>query len=714
MDQKDSDALKGRVLKDLLDASSQERKDFESTGDEVMNYSHKADQEQAMKALGVQAELWFQMTVALTSQAVDLMCPYLYPANPYRCGHVRRKGFADPQQIELSKARNGLMVEYLNYTPEECGLYEESVRAINESLPYGAGVLWTGFDEKKGLVTSAYDSIKNLYLDPDATSDKQSRFKIRKRQSVRWELMDQFPDKATQILKIKADSQRKSQMGKSNDLVSWYEAWFMVGLHRYADGKLSQTVGEDGIPVQATDQPRKYFFTEDGLYLGEGKWECPLFLDNLWPCEMVSFIDDQDSIYPVSPLRAALPFQRALNWLFIFYMTKIRFCSRSIFAFLDDPAAEMGSDSKKMLEMFDDLPIVSIRADSSKTKLNDIFQQLNLDPGIENFERAHAILKREFQEHSGVYDILHYGESETQDRSATATNFKDKTSKTRINYRLDRVIKWQGRIARKEAMYARFIHTPEQIDVILGQGAGALWGQVMPPNASAANPLAVDFRQWYLETDYSIEATSMRRHDVEAKIDGMQELMTRTAPEQLKSPDPTEKALAYDAAAEYYELIGASDEIVKKYQDFAEYLRQQAQLMMQAQEQQAQMGQQQAAADQQMQQQQMQDQQQAQQSEQQMAQQKMQMEHQEKMQDQATNAGMQQIQQQIQQLMQVIESQGKALEGIQQAEIEQAKQQAVLASQLQMQMQQPMARRRLQVGRNPETNLIESVSEEGA
>ncbi len=195
----------------------------------------------------------------------------------------------------------------------------------------------------------------------------------------------------------------------------------------------------------------------------------------------------------------------------------------------------------------------------------------------------------------GDDDILHYGESETQDRSATATNFKDKTSKTRINYRLDRVIKWQSRIARKEAMYARFIHTPEQIDVILGAGAGALWGQVMPPNASATNPLAVDFRQWYLETDYSIEATSMRRHDVEAKIDGMQELMTRTAPEQLKSPDPTEKALAYDAAAEYYELIGASDEIVQKYQKFAEYLRQQAQLMMQAQQQQAQMGQQQMA-----------------------------------------------------------------------------------------------------------------------
>jgi hypothetical protein len=582
---------KGKVLKDLIEASKKEKKDFSDTGECVDAYGHKADEKKIYEGLGIEAELWFRTTVAMTAQAKDLICPYLYPTNPYRCGKVRQHPFSDPQVQEIANARNGLMQAYLNYTPEETDLYGESVRAINQSQSYGAGVLWTGFNERKKLVHSVYDDVSNLEIDPNAQNWNEVNWIARKRLKARWQLMDEFPKAKQLIAALKPDVASKAQIGKPNDLISYYEVWLRVGIHRFIEGGLPQ-VDEEGQPITYTDQPRKYVVSiDDAKLLSEGDWEAPLFMDDLWPCEIVSYVEDKDSIWPISPMRAALPFQRALNWLYIFYMTKIRFCSRSLFGILETPETEVTDDMKKALESWNDLPFMTVRTSNNQAKIQDIFQQLNLNPGLDQFQTAHAIIKREFQEHSGLYDILHYGESETQDRSATTTNFKDKTSKTRINYRLDRVIKWQGRLARKEAQMARFLHTPQQIDTILGAGSGQVWGQIMPPKPPQADPMtgapmapdpsAVDFQQWLLEVDYTIESTSMRRHDIESKIDSLKEMMNQTVPVQLQSEDPMEKAMAYDTMSEYYESIGGSDALVQKQKQMAEYLRTQAQVMQQ-------------------------------------------------------------------------------------------------------------------------------------
>lgn len=597
--------IKGKTLKDLITASKEEKRDFTKCGEEVESFGHKADEAKIYADMGLQADLWFRTTVALTAQAKDLICPYLYPTNPYRCGHVRKHPVSDPNQQQAATMRNDLMMSYLNFTPDETDLYGESIRCINQSQSYGAGVLWTGFNERKQLVHSTYDDIDNLEIDPDATSWNEVNWIARKRQHARWKIMDEFPQSKQLIAQLNADKSSKANLGKPSDLITYYEVWMRVGLHRYIQGGLP-SVDQDGNPIQYTDQPRKFAVSEDGKLLNEGSWEVPLFMDDQWPCELVSYIEDPKSIWPVSPMRAALPFQKALNWLYIFYMTKIRFCSRSLFAVLDSPDTEMSDDNKKALENWNDMPFMSVRTSDGQKKIGDVFQQLNLDPGLANFEHAHKIIKQEFQEHSGLYDILHYGESETQDRSATTTNFKDKTSKTRINYRLDRVVKWQSKVARKEAMMARFLHTPEQIDSILGVGAGQIWGRIMPPQQAQVDPMtgapapvdpmAVDFQQWLLEVDYSVESTSMKRHDVDAKIDALKEQIQQVCPVQLQSPDLMVQAMAYDTFAEYYEAIGGSDTLVEQQTKMAAYLRGQAQIIAQQQAAMAQQAQQQPIA----------------------------------------------------------------------------------------------------------------------
>jgi len=572
---------KGRALKQLIDASIAEKKDFSDTGETIKAYGHKADEKKIYEGMGLEAELWFKTTVAMTAQAIDLICPYLYPANPYRCGKVRNHPFEDPDAKNLRAARNSLMESYLNYTPDETDLYGESVRSINQSQIYGAGVLWTGFNERKGLVQSSYDSVENLQVDPDASTWSRVNWVSRTWEKTRWKLLDENPKAAQIIAQLKPSKTSKSNVGKQNDLITVYEVWMRVGLHRYMEQGLLPSVDENtGQPITYTDAPRKYLVSDDGKIISETTWEIPFFMDDLWPCEVLSYIEDESSIWPISPMRAGLPFQKALNWLYIFYLTKIRFCSRSIFAIMEHADSDLTAEAKKILESWNDLPFISVRTGNDQLKLGDIFQQLDLNPRTEDFQKAHAIIKREFQEHTGLYDILHYGEGETQDRSATATDFKDKTSKTRINYRIDRVVKWQSRVSRKEALGARFLHTPEQIDTILGAGSGEIWGRIMPPAQAAGDPMAVDFQQWFLETDYSIVSTSMRRHDVDAKIDALKEYLSTTGAVQMKSPDPLERAMAYEASAEYFEAIGGSDSLVQGQKDMAQTLRDQAAAMM--------------------------------------------------------------------------------------------------------------------------------------
>ena len=576
---------KGRALKQLIDASIAEKKDFTDTGETIKAYGHKADEKKIYEGLGIQAELWFKTTVAMTAQAIDLICPYLYPANPYRCGKVRQHPMADPASQQLCAARNSLMESYLNFTPEETDLYGESVRAINQSQIYGQGVLWTGFNERKGLVQSSYDSIDNLQVDPDASTWNRVNWVSRTWEKTRWKLLDENPKAAQIIAQLKPSKTSKSQVGKQNDLIVVYEVWMRVGLHRYMEAGLLPSIDDNGQPITYTDAPRKYLVSDDGKIISEGTWEIPFFMDDLWPCEVLSYIEDESSIWAISPMRAGLPFQKALNWLYIFYLTKIRFCSRTLFGVIDRADTDIGDQTKKLLECWDDMPFLNIRTSDDNLKIGDIFQQLNLDPRVEDFERSHALIKREFQEHTGLYDILHYGEGDTQDRSATATQFKEKTSKTRINYRIDRVVKWQSRVARKEALGARFLHTPEQIDTILGAGSGEIWGRIMPPAQAGmmADPMAVDFQQWFLETDYSIISTSMVRHDVGAKIDALKEYLQTNGPVQAKSIDLNERAIFYEVSAEYFELIGGSDQLIQSNKDMAKMLREQAAFMLEQQ-----------------------------------------------------------------------------------------------------------------------------------
>jgi hypothetical protein len=158
----------------------------------------------------------------------------------------------------------------------------------------------------------------------------------------------------------------------------------------------------------------------------------------------------------------------------------------------------------------------------------------------------------------------------------------------------------QNAIARKEAMAARYLLDRQQIGKVLGPDAERDWGFLVKPGADTVNDMmiqalnaglpeqeamafaqdkarqAVDLDRWRLETDYGIEADSMKRQDINQRIESQKELISQVVPAQIQSVDLMEKAMAYKTLATYHQTIGNDAGLVKSMFAYAAQLEQMA------------------------------------------------------------------------------------------------------------------------------------------
>lgn len=98
----------------------------------------------------------------------------------------------------------------------------------------------------------------------------------------------------------------------------------------------------------------------------------------------------------------------------------------------------------------------------------------------------------------------------------------------------------------------------EQIE----QQAVAVTDQQAPDNL-------VDFDQWMLEADVSIESGSMRRKDITQEIDVYTEASNQLMPTMLQSPNPKVQGIALKIAARKFEVAGAPEELVNQITEAA-------------------------------------------------------------------------------------------------------------------------------------------------
>lgn len=594
---------KQKILTRLIEAAKKERESFLKEGDKINVFAYGGKD-------GVAAHLDEyvphnpRMTKA--SQFVDVIGAYLYEQNPTRRVEVR--SWAPPE----SQPRAVQMENYLNYIPRETDLKLHFRRAIIQGCIYGKGVLWCGWDKEKSIATAIFDTVQNLLVDPDCRFREECNWKARIRRKPRWWLEKQYPE-AKETIKLAQPSgkRRRSDTGTdyTTDTITFYEIYCRIGLHNYENGTDLLTEGDDGEMV-GDDTPMKYCMTEEGKLLHEGPWEVPLFRKQLWPCVEIDFRENPGHYWPKSPIEPGLSQLQNMNWLYRHMMARVRQAARGFIAIVSQNGSGLnGEDLDKLLDItptpdgvFDVLRI-NATGMAEGAKVAEIIQQIKLDSNMPEFLQAIAFEEEEFAKATGLYGILFQGQGDTQMRSAAEVQFREKTSRSRIEDMQKTVETASDELATIQALYARFLSTDEDLAQILGPEGAAQFGTLIPPMEEEADrftndllnmgaPAAeaaemgqmqaqvqemelraqggVTFDEWLKEADYTVQGGSTRRKDVSEEKEVYAEAANQLEPALFKSGMPPLMLVALRIARERFQVFGAPQALLNDIDAAAE------------------------------------------------------------------------------------------------------------------------------------------------
>jgi len=609
--------MKGSTLKRLLEMSEKKRSDYDSDAKEIDNFAYNSKHTFDFDESGIT----FHSRISKIAQGIEIMGAHLDDPTPQRVVTARKRA---PQDV-IDRCK--IEEELLNHFVGSTGLVAQVRMSRAQAIAHGCGVTWTGIHPETGHPQTVYDDDFNLFQDPFATNVLQRKMCFRKRSKPRWEVDQKYSvDERTKAIV----SGLKSEDGtdstdKKTDIVCYYEAYLSTGLHNYMTERLPET-DETGAPVEPSNEPRKYVFSKDGKLLTEDTWEVPWHLDRKMPYELLTFRDEPGKLWSPSIFSTGINHVKMLNFIYTYFLKRYRFATRMMIGLANINGEGLGKeDVASILDINDQSPVATLKLEgmNDNRKFSDFVQELKLDSGVDSFERAYAVIERQFEQETGLYEFLHYGAGETQDRTAAATQARQAATKTRIEDMRVRFNDFQSNIARREAQAARLHLGAEQVAKIIDPGAGQAWGDVAPPEMvqqvkdmaamqeqqfmqaqeMAAMmpgspppmppeplPVLIDYQEWLGQADHTVEASYARRKDLDMRIDSLQELNNQVNPQLLQSADPNERALAFDNMAMLFDARGVPDELVAKYREQSQVLRNMAIQQQQMAAQQAAMG----------------------------------------------------------------------------------------------------------------------------
>lgn len=469
--QDDSTRKVAKLLYDLIESAKKAREPFIETRDSIKQYAYDKDFQFIYQ--DADQELFFKAKIAKAAEFLEIMGSALYPTNPKVL--VESAPYATPEQVKRHKVEE----QYGDYAFKHGDLQTHGTRMVYEALLGGRGVLWTGYNGRKGCVQSVFDTVDNLFLDPDAKNREELNWVGRRRVKPRWVLANSHPDKKGDIARIEKYSDKPSEVRRAepaSELVEYFEVYSLVPLQNYApsfgkDPQLIPSLGEG---------PLKYTFTKDLLIAAE-PWEINWFDDDAWPCDWYDPLERPGELWPAAPLSSSLGHIRALNWIYTLYLSKMRVTTRTPLVVMTQSGQGLKDDQIIKILKGKDMEVVKVSVNGNTLKLSDLVQQFKFDTGVEEFERFAKIVGEAFEKSSGLYDVLYTGATPTQIRNAATADMIKNSSQSRVANMQARMEQFMGRIARKTIFAARFIEKPENIAKLFGPDAANYWGTLAPP-----------------------------------------------------------------------------------------------------------------------------------------------------------------------------------------------------------------------------------------
>lgn len=444
-----------------------------------------------------------QMTMQQTQQSG-------MPQDPMQFQQMMQAGMQAQQQVQmwdqmvqedqkkslLNVSRAMLLDAYLNYTPNEMGLLLDIRMAIDEAIIKGASTLWSEnltLPTGMKVVTSTYDTVDNLLLDPDAEKMEDCWWVARRCQHPVWEVEREYglPQGTLKPNTESWDGQAeydpdalrrwKRAQGGTNDIITYWKIYSRMGVGgrlRDADPdyrEILDSYGDNAFIVIADGVDYPLNVPDDVIETADDQeiqrrlqWPISYWMNKSWPVEMISFHSVPRQIWPMSHLKPGLGELKFLNWAYSFLATKMPTWGRN---FLAMPKS-LSEKNKLAIQSGRDLTILEM--DAMQQNVNQVLQGWTAGAIQPDFFKMIDMVSQQFERRVGLNELL-YGESTKQSRSATDAESKKEAIAIRPNDMRAKLVEQLSNVAQKEAIAAQMTLGPNDLEPILGKAGTMAW-----------------------------------------------------------------------------------------------------------------------------------------------------------------------------------------------------------------------------------------------
>lgn len=257
-----------------------------------------------------------------------------------------------------------------------------------------------------------------------------------------------------------------------------------------------------GIPPMQTPPPVDPVQQYNDNLFDAAQWPIPFWADGDWPMTPLSFHDCPNSLWPVAHATFAMGELKFINWVFSFLMAKVRGSCKDIVAVIEAAEPEI----TRALTSAGDNAVVKLK-EITGNKIDQYVSFLQRPPFQLDFYNMLDRAMEAVDKRLGLSEIL-YGMASTQSRSATDTQVRQSNASVRLDDMSAKVELAATKLARKEALAARWMLKPEDVEPVLGPTRSQLWGQVVESS---------EIESVVRELSYRIEAGSIRKPNFATK-----------------------------------------------------------------------------------------------------------------------------------------------------------------------------------------------------
>ena len=460
----------------------------------------------------------------------------------------------------VRKVVSNLLAAYLNYTPNELGLKVHSRRVVDEAIIKGGGVWWTELVTDPGnqlrAVGSFADSVDNLVLDPDATEIEDITWCARKcvhpidvvarQYGVDPEVLrGNLEGRGTAGLDDAYANRRSAddggnsarRVGKTNDLMTYWKIWSKTGFgDRLKDSPKEQrgffdSIGDnayivvaDGVqfplnvpPDMLAEQVDEQTGLPESMFRAV-QWPIPYWAEsNGWPFTFLAFHRKPGYIWPVSHIKPGVPELRFLCWAFSFLAQRVAVSCETLIGV--SKAADQDIKDQILSQSQGGFKIVELSEILGRS-VSDVISVFQLPNATSEIWSVISAVTDMFEKRVGLTELV-YGMTNTQIRSATEANVRAEQISIRPDDMAEVVENAMTELARKEALAARWLLTPQDVAPIVGPIGAVAWEQ----HVSSMEPIRVA-----REYDYRIESGSARKPNKATRAEQMQAALQNLGP----------------------------------------------------------------------------------------------------------------------------------------------------------------------------------------